>query len=311
LKKSLFIGIILLISCSRDNGSLSVQMIVELDTTYTTIGNPIIYSVKVQSPKDKIIQFPDWILEDPLEVRSSDFAISSPYQIGNYKLVFWDTGRVAIPGLEIQVLNEDSTFAYKMNADTMFMEVVSITEKDPSFKQSGGGIMPIKDPVPVKYPVPWRTIILSMSLVLLLAGIVWIWTKRLKKEVYFEEKPDYLDQPDAVALRKLDLLDGSGLLAEGDIKEFYSRLSLIIREYAENSLYIRALEMTTEEIRGHRIIFPYTDIQLEEYIQILSSADMVKYAKYRTSIEQCTKDLLQSRTLVQDTVKYWKISPNS
>ena len=193
----------------------------------------------------------------------------------------------------------------------MFMEVVSITEKDPSFKQSGGGIMPIKDPVPVKYPVPWRTIILSMSLVLLLAGIVWIWTKRLKKEVYFEEKPDYLDQPDAVALRKLDILDGSGLLAEGDIKEFYSRLSLIIREYAENSLYIRALEMTTEEIRGHRIIFPYTDIQLEEYIQILFSADMVKYAKYRTSIEQCTKDLLQSRTLVQDTVKYWKISPNS
>tara|TARA_B100001750_G_scaffold190661_1_gene160858 strand:- start:1030 stop:1890 length:861 start_codon:yes stop_codon:yes gene_type:complete len=285
-------------------------MIVELDTTYTTIGNPISYSVKVQSPKDKIIQFPDWILEDPLEVRSSDFAISTPYQIGNYKLVFWDTGRVAIPGLEIQVLYKDSTFAYKMNADTMFMEVVSITEQDPSFRQSGGSIMPIKDPVPVKYPVPWRTIILSMSLVLLLVGIIWIWTKRLKKEVYFEEKPDYLEQPDAVALQKLDLLDGSGLLAEGDIKEFYSRLSLIIREYAENSLYIRALEMTTEEIRGYRLFFPYTNIELEEYIQILSSADMVKYAKHRISIEQCSKDLLQSRTLVQDTIKYWKISSN-
>ena len=67
-------------------------MIVELDTTYTTIGNPISYSVKVQSPKDKIIQFPDWILEDPLEVRSSAFAISSHYQIGHYKLVFWDAG---------------------------------------------------------------------------------------------------------------------------------------------------------------------------------------------------------------------------
>ncbi len=286
-------------------------MIVELDTTYTTIGNPVIYSVKVQSPKDKIIQFPDWILEDPLEVRSADFSISSPYQIGSYKLVFWDTGRVAIPGLEIQVLNEDSTFAYQMNADTMFMEVVSITEQDPSFRESGGGIMPIKDPVPVKYPVPWQTIILSLLLVLLLAGIVWIWKKRLKTEVYFEEKPDYLEQPDVVALRKIDLLDGSDLLAQDDIKEFYSRLSLIIREYAENSLYIRALEMTTEEIRGYRNFFPYTDTQLAEYIQILSSADMVKYAKHRISIEQCSKDLLQSRALVQDTVKYWKISSNS
>ena len=86
--------------------------------------------------------------------------------------------------------------------------------------------------------------------------------------------------------------------------------SLIIREYAENSLYIRALEMTTEEIRGYRLFFPYTDIQLEEYIQILFSADMVKYAKHRISIEQCSKDLLQSRTLVQDTIKYWKISSN-
>jgi hypothetical protein len=213
--------------------------------------------------------------------------------------------------LEIQVLNEDSTFAYQMNADTMFMEVVSITEQDPSFRESGGGIMPIKDPVPVKYPVPWQMIILSLLLVLLLAGIVWIWKKRLKTEVYFEEKPDYLEQPDVVALRKIDLLDGSDLLAQDDIKEFYSRLSLIIREYAENSLYIRALEMTTEEIRGYRNFFPYTDTQLAEYIQILSSADMVKYAKHRISIEQCSKDLLQSRALVQDTVKYWKISSNS
>lgn len=78
-------------------------------------------------------------VEDPLEIRSSEFSTSGLENIGRYEIVFWDTGKVVIPGVAITILNMDSSFAYDMTADTMFMEVVSITEQDPSFKQSGGG----------------------------------------------------------------------------------------------------------------------------------------------------------------------------
>jgi len=307
LKKLYFIITITLVACTQDYTGSSAQLTVELDTTYTTIGAPIFYTVSVQSTDDKIIQFPEWQLEDPLEIRSSEISISGIQKIGRFEIVFWDTGKVAIPGVTISVLNMDSTFAYDLTADTMTMEVVSITEKDPSFKQSGGGIMPIKDPVPVRFPLPWQTMILSILLLIIIIAIGLIWTKRLKADISYEERPEYLEDPDTVAMRKLNKLDQSELLTKGEIKEFYAQLSLILREYTENSLYIRTLEMTTEEIRENRSVFPYTDDQITSYFKILSSSDMAKYAKHVTTVDQCIKDIAISRELVVETVPFWKI----
>lgn len=306
MKKSLFIPAILLAACSQDYTGTSVQMTVELDTTYTTIGSPISYLITVQLPQDKIVKFPEWELEDPLEIRSSEFSTSGLENIGRYEIVFWDTGKVVIPGIAITILNMDSSFAYDVTADTMFMEVVSITEQDPSFKQSGGGIMPIKDPVPVRIPLPWQTIILSILLLGILIAIGLIWKKRLKADVSYEERPEYLKEPDIIALEKLDNLDQSGLLEKGEIKEFYAQLSLILREYTENSLYIRTLEMTTEEIRQNRPAFPYTDDQIASYFKILSGADMAKYAKHIAALDQCSQDMVLSRNIVKETIPYWK-----
>ena len=307
MKKLYFIITITLVACTQDYTGSSAQLTVELDTTYTTIGAPIFYTVSVQSTDDKIIQFPEWQLEDPLEIRSSEISISGIQKIGRFEIVFWDTGKVAIPGLTISVLNMDSTFAYELTADTMTMEVVSITEKDPSFKQSGGGIMPIKDPVPVRFPLPWQTMILSILLLIIIIAIGLIWTKRLKADISYEERPEYLEDPDTVAMRKLNKLDQSELLNKGEIKEFYAQLSLILREYTENSLYIRTLEMTTEEIRENRSVFPYTDDQITSYFKILSSSDMAKYAKHVATVDQCIKDIAISRELVVETVPFWKI----
>jgi len=307
LKIFYFIITITLVACTQDYTGSSAQLTVELDTTYTTIGAPIFYTVSVQSTDDKIIQFPEWQLEDPLEIRSSEISISGIQKIGRFEIVFWDTGKVAIPGLTISVLNMDSTFAYDLTADTMTMEVVSITEKDPSFKQSGGGIMPIKDPVPVRFPLPWQTMILSILLLIIIIAIGLIWTKRLKADISYEERPEYLGDPDTVAMRKLNKLDQSELLNKGEIKEFYAQLSLILREYTENSLYIRTLEMTTEEIRENRSVFPYTDDQITSYFKILSSSDMAKYAKHVATVDQCIKDIAISRELVVETVPFWKI----
>ena len=86
------------------------------------------------------------------------------------------------------------------------------------------------------------------------------------------------------------------------------RLSFILREYTENSLFIRTLEMTTEQISTHRNLFPYPDNCIDSYLDILSTADMAKYAKHYNNIDQCKSDLSHSRNFVQDTVQFWKPS---
>ena len=98
------------------------------------------------------------------------------------------------------------------------------------------------------------------------------------------------------------------LVDEENIKEFYVKLSHILREYTENSLFIKTLEMTTEEIKSNRELLPFSDNCIETYLNILSTADMAKYAKFYNDADQCKSDLIHSKNFVQDTIQYWKVS---
>ena len=50
------------------------------------------------------------------------------------------------------------------------------------------------------------------------------------------------------------------------IKEFYIEISHILREYVENSVYIKSLEMTTEEITRNRDSFPFNKEEIDYII---------------------------------------------
>tara|TARA_B100001750_G_C15307368_1_gene495396 strand:- start:229 stop:825 length:597 start_codon:yes stop_codon:yes gene_type:complete len=195
-----------------------------------------------------------------------------------------------------------------MISDSMIVNVISITEKDPTLLASAGQIMPIKDPVPVKIPLPWTEIILIFLLISTIIGIFIVYRKRIKSKVDYTKRPVYLEYPDIVAMDKLEKLVNLNLVDEENIKEFYVKLSHILREYTENSLFIKTLEMTTEEIKSNRELLPFSDNCIESYLNILSTADMAKYAKYYNDADQCKSDLIHSKNFVQDTIQYWKVS---
>ena len=293
-----------------------MELTVSLDTNYTTIGTPIYYSINVNYPKDKIIKFSNWSLYDPIEIRSSTFdnpQYNSSWSLGRensgkIEIVFWDTGRVVIPGYKIDVLNPDSSFSYFMISDSMVVNVISITEKDPTLLSSAREIMPIKDPVPVKMPLPWSEIILIILMIFSIIGVFIVYNKRIKSKIDYLERPVYLENPDIVAMDKLEKLVNLNLVDKDNIKEFYVQLSHILREYTENSLFIKTLEMTTEQIRTNRELLPYSDNCIESYLDILTKADMAKYAKHYNNADQCKSDLIHSQNFIQDTIEYWKPS---
>ena len=315
MRKFLFIELII-ISCEQSDIVNSVELTTSLDTNYTTIGTPIFYSIDVKSPKDKIIKFPNWALDDPIEIRSSTFyepKYNSSWSLirdpnGKIEIVFWDTGRVVIPGYKIEVLNSDSSFSYFMTSDSMIVNVISITEKDPTLLSSAGEIMPIKDPVPVKIPLPWTDIILIILMISTIIGIFIVYNKRIKSKIDYIERPEYLEYPDIVAMEKLEKLINLNLVDKDNIKEFYVQLSHILREYTENSLFIKTLEMTTEEIRINRELLPYSDNCIERYLNILTTADMAKYAKHYNDADEYKSDLIHSKNFIEDTIQYWKVS---
>ena len=71
-----------------------------------------------------------------------------------------------------------------------------------------------------------------------------------------------------------------------------------IEEYMETKYFIRALEMTTEEIHGFRSLFPMDESQFSQWVQFLNEADMVKYAREIPSPEKMFVDKEKISSLI-------------
>ena len=91
--------------------------------------------------------------------------------------------------------------------------------------------------------------------------------------------------PYEIAKNRLLHLDTNGFS-----KDFYSELSHITRQFVEKSCYIRALEMTTEEISENENIFNMNDDIFSEWVNLLQKADLIKFAKKSTPISEMEDD---------------------
>ena len=131
---------------------------------------------------------------------------------------------------------------------------------------------PLKGPVPVKDIWPIKNIILLILIIITIYCIILVWRRRIPKQY---SKIDYTfeEDPKERALRRIQ-----GLSLSQFTKDFYTELSHISREYIEAKYFIRTLEMTTNEIKESRLLFPIENSWFNEWIIFLSLADQVKYA---------------------------------
>ena len=85
--------------------------------------------------------------------------------------------------------------------------------------------------------------------------------------------------PEEIAQAALAMLLAENLPARGLVKEFYLRLTGIVRQYVEDTTGIRAPEQTTEEflrdIRARSAFPPERSVQLADFLE---AADLIKYA---------------------------------
>jgi hypothetical protein len=104
-----------------------------------------------------------------------------------------------------------------------------------------------------------------------------------------------------IALEELDALRDERLYQAGKIKEYYSGLSEIVRRYFEARYRIRAMESTSFQfLRDIKRYLSEADLQsiLEN---LLSDADLAKFAKHQPDATTCQKDLESGYTLVEKT----------
>jgi hypothetical protein len=129
---------------------------------------------------------------------------------------------------------------------------------------------------------------------LLAIVVIFAWRRRRQRVV----APRRLT-PEEIAHAALAALLEENLPLRGLVKEFYLRLTGIVRQYIEDTTGIRAPEQTTEEflrdIRSRDVFSPERSVRLAEFLE---AADMVKYAGQEPEKDQIDEAILRAREFV-------------
>jgi hypothetical protein len=155
----------------------------------------------------------------------------------------------------------------------------------------------IKPALAVGYDLRWLFWALAALAFLTLAALAWQrWRKRARPDAAAGAPPPLA--PDAEALQMLDDLAADGRM---DPKQFYFRLSAVVRRYIERRFDFPAAEMTTEELlpRVDRLsMAPELAQTLKTFCR---AADPVKFAGAPADPGRMPRDLAFARDLVHRT----------
>jgi hypothetical protein len=173
------------------------------------------------------------------------------------------------------------------------LRVVSVLPKDPQQQK----LADIRGPLAVSIaPVFW----LALAALVLLAVAAAVWALRRRRAAAVAPAPRPELPADVEALGALDALAGAGLLAGGEYRAFYIRLTGIAKRYLERRLGAPVLEMTTAEtlafLRGH----PVAGALLTAARDLAEAADRIKFARGEGLAAEAERHLAAVRRLVQE-----------
>jgi len=146
-------------------------------------------------------------------------------------------------------------------------------------------------------------ILIVAGVLLLLAAGLWYWKRKYSSRPP-RPAPVVLPPPWTIAREKLKSLMAEDLPAKGLIKEYYSRLSDIVRQYMEDRFNLRAPEMTTEEfLFSLRSSSQLNTVQKEALKDFLTCCDMVKFAKYSSHAQEMAQSFVLAEKLIDETAQ--------
>jgi hypothetical protein len=235
----------------------------------------------------------DW--ESPGDKLDQDNRVVSKYQ---YRLEPFLSGTYAIPAFtfEFHDANNPEEKKYELTTEPVDIEVTSLLgEQRAELKiEDIEGVVE----VPKKASFWWVWLLIVIVFTAIGSGL-WLYlrSKRIKELVRLF-KPAH-----ELAYERLRALVKEDLVAAGRIKEFYERISNILRHYIEHRFSLRAPERTTEEFLAE---LAHTDVlataDKERLGQFLEHCDLVKFAKHHPTTEQIQKTF----DLVKDFIERTK-----
>ena len=148
----------------------------------------------------------------------------------------------------------------------------------------------------------WRQVMWLFVLALFIAGLLGYVIYRLKnnKPIIRRIRNKRRQPPHKVAMQKIEQIKEEKMWQSEDSKEYYTQLTDTLRNYIKERYGFNAMEMTSYEI-----IQKLQEVNDEEAIselrELFQTADLVKFAKYSTLINENDRNLVNAIEYINQT----------
>ena len=268
------------------------------------IGEQVAVTVTATAPDTATVRFPDETMlptaveflgkiDNPTENLPGGMQRQSrSYVFTSYAAVFDDT-LLSIPPFTVTVSGQE----YQTNE--LPLKVLTVDVDTTDWKQFYGP-RDVQD-----NPFEWAdwapTFWLSLVLLLLLAVLYYLYLRlRDNKPVISRIRIIKRILPHQKAMKAIEEIKAEHMVTAEDPKEYYTRLTDTLRQYIEERYGFSAMEMTSSEIID-RLTHADDPAMLTELRQLFETADLVKFAKWSTLINENDANLVSAIEFINQT----------
>lgn len=159
-------------------------------------------------------------------------------------------------------------------------------------------------------PIWWWGILRWLVLALALAGIgiggyflITYLRNRYGKAPEQTAPKEPLRPAEEIALEKLDIIREQKIWQSGQIKEYHTQLTDVVREYIAQRFNVSSTEQTSDEtLRAMRPLLNEQKDLYEQLRKMLTLADLVKFAKWTATPDENEMSLRNAYVFVKETI---------
>lgn len=296
----LFVIVLAVFCFGKAAAQIEITINTELERDTIVIGDQVALKVSVVAPKNEIIIFPEFqekLVEgiELIEATDVDTIKSKDSKLRRmerkYLITSFDEGSYRLskfPVLKVIPSTSSVDTLYSSNEIVLTVKTVDLEENFQPYD-----VRDIKT-----YPSQWWLWagIFTLAALFVIASVIFLINR--KRGTAAGRAVKLKIDPYLWATHELENLKNTNL-ALTRTKEYYSRLTDIVREYIELQINVSAMEKTSDEILS---LLSDTAFNSEELLRnirdLFSVADLVKFAKYPASVFECETGWEEARQFV-------------
>lgn len=306
--KHCFLTIALLLGLAGAAMAQSLEATAKVQDDHVTVGKPFTLDLMLKAPYGTVVEWNPFITDtlsaqidilkrgDLQRTADADSNIIVQQQL---TLMTFDTGYIQVPSINLTPLT--SNLIPLTSPIQLYSTTISV-DTTQAFRPL---MPPIEHPVSMKEVFPW---LLGLLILIIIGLAVWYYVKHRKSKVDENGEPvkGPVVPPYDKAIGDLESLKQQKLWQAGKLKEYYSSLTDIAREYIEGQFKVNAVEMTTDDILREVRDLRFDEALYGKLKDTMELADLVKFAKYSASALESDNAMSDMTDFVNDSYAHYQ-----